>query len=63
MPQKPHQLMTRMQYIEALVGEALAFNRGVGKTRKVRAALLVSALRELQQGEREVAEISQDRRE
>lgn len=60
MPQKPHQLMTRVKYAETLVGKALAFNQGAGKARKVRSALLVSALRELQAEARETDEISPD---
>lgn len=41
-------LMTPIEHVELLVGEALRFNRCTGAARRVRKALLRTALQELQ---------------
>lgn len=41
-------IMTHVQYAEMLIGETLRFNRRSKTAKKMRAALLLSALRELQ---------------
>jgi hypothetical protein len=50
--------MTRIKYAETLIGEALAFNRCSRKAEKVRAALLLSALRELEAETTKTTEVS-----
>jgi hypothetical protein len=41
-------LMTRIEYAELLVGQALGFNRRTNAARRMRKALLLAALQELQ---------------
>jgi len=58
MPHKSAELMTRIKYAETLIGEALTFNRCSRKAEKVRAALLLSALRELEAETTKTTEVS-----
>jgi hypothetical protein len=46
---KTNRLMTRVEYAELLVGKALRFNHRSKNAKKIRQALLLSALTELQE--------------